>query len=211
VIWGVHTVVDEGQSSGVWGPVDWLASIFRVIEKNKVAGSSKTQVTKLPYNTMPYPRGRLLHFISLFMLFFLKCLVFYRESNQFKKCVEITIGIYYWWDTTDWYRISESFLSNTGTQCEPLSVTLWIYSLQNSQFTSSFLINFHSKTFYHTVLYIAYRDKLCTHVSADKYYVTGESNAKSHVLYLSHKYINYIKLISYVLCSSMLWQHIGDR
>jgi len=42
-------------------------------------------------------------------------------------------------------------------------------------------------------------------------YVTGESNAKSHVLYLSHKNINFIKLIlSYVLCSSMLWQHVGD-
>jgi hypothetical protein len=68
------------------------------------------------------------------------------------------------------------------------------------------------KTLSYSFISIVYRDKLCIHVSADEYYVTGESNAKSHVLYLSHKYINYIKLIlSYILCSSMLWQHVGDR
>ena len=110
---------------------------------------------KLPYNTMPCPRGLTATLISFHCLCysFLKCLVLCRGSNQFKKFVEITIGIYYWWDTTGWYRISRSFLSTTGTQCEPVSVTLWINSLRNSQITSSILINFHSKTFYHTVLY----------------------------------------------------------
>lgn len=35
VIWGVHAVVDEDQSSGVWDRNDWLASIFRVVKTRR--------------------------------------------------------------------------------------------------------------------------------------------------------------------------------
>lgn len=90
MIWGVHAVVDEDQSSGGIGPC-WLIGLHIQgcwrLEGSKILQNASN---KIAYNTMLYPGG-LLSSLHCLHYSFLKCLV------QSKQQVQKIGGNYNWY------------------------------------------------------------------------------------------------------------------